>query len=257
MSSELEAAIAAARAAGDLLRERFGATHQVRHKGPTDLVTEMDRQAQDLIASMLQKPFPTYGLLGEEGGGQDVSDGPCWLVDPLDGTTNYARGYPFFSVSIALERDDEVAVGVVYNPILDELFVAEKGGGATLNERPIHVSTTASLSESVLASGFPYDAWTNEADNGREWHRFLKRVLSLRSDGSAALDLCHVAAGRIDGHWELELGPWDIAAGGLIVQEAGGTVTQVNGDPFIPYGHNVLASNGHLHAEMLALLTEC
>lgn len=256
MTPELQAAITAARAAGGLLRERLGAVHQVRHKGPADLVTEMDRQAEDLIASTLQKIFPAYGLVGEEGGEQFVSDNPRWLVDPLDGTTNYARGYPFFAVSIALERDGEIEVGAVYNPVLDELFVAERGGGASLNGRPIQVSPTTRLGESLLASGFPCDAWTDEADNGSEWHRFLKRVLSLRADGAAALDMCHVAMGRIDGYWELELGPWDMAAGALIVREAGGTVTQINGDPFSPYRRSVLASNGHLHADMLAVLAK-
>jgi myo-inositol-1(or 4)-monophosphatase len=254
MSYELEAAVSAARAAGRLLREHLGATLQVRHKGPADLVTEVDRQVEDLIASTLREACPTYGLLGEEGGEQFVSDNPRWLVDPLDGTTNYIRGYPFFAVSIALERDAEIVVGVVYNPILDELYVAEKGRGATLNGRPIHVSTATSLGDSLLASGFPFDAWTNEIDNGQQWRRFLKLSLSLRSDGSAALDLCHVATGRIDGYWELRLGPWDMAAGGLIVQEAGGAVSLVNGEPFSPYGGDVLASNGHLHAEMLAVL---
>jgi myo-inositol-1(or 4)-monophosphatase len=256
VTPELEAAIAAARAAGELLWEEWGTAHQIRHKGPADLVTEMDQQAQDLIASMLREPFPAYGLMGEEGDGQFVSDNPRWLVDPLDGTTNYARGYPFFAVSIALERDDEIVLGVVYNPVLDELFVAEQGGGATLNGNPIHVSTRNDLGESLLASGFPYNAWTSQADNGQEWQRFIKRALSLRSDGSAALDLCHVAMGRIDGFWELELGPWDMAAGALIVQESGGKVSQVNGDPFTPYGRGLLASNGHLHAEMLAVLRE-
>lgn len=255
MTSELEVAIAAARAAGGLLRERFGASHQIRRKGPTDLVTEMDQQAEDLIAGTLREAFPAYGLVGEEGGEQFLSDNPRWLIDPLDGTINYIRGYPFFAVSIALEQDGQIVVGVVYNPILDELFVGEKGRGASLNGHSIHVSATASLDESVLASGFPYDVWTSEADNGRQWHRFLKRALSLRCDASAALDLCHVAVGRIDGYWELELGPWDIAAGALIVQEAGGSVTQVNGDLFSPYGRGVLASNGHLQAEMLAVLT--
>jgi myo-inositol-1(or 4)-monophosphatase len=256
MTSELEAAITAARAAGQLLLERLGTTYQVSHKGPADLVTEIDHQAQDLIASKLQEAFPTYGLIGEEGNEPVLSDGPRWIVDPLDGTVNYVRGYPFFAVSIALERDGELAVGVVYNPILDELFVAEKGKGASLNGSPIQVSSTTRLEESVLASGFPYEVWINDDDNSREWRRFLKRALSMRCDGCAALDLCHVAMGRLDGHWELELGPWDMAAGALVVQEAGGSVTQVTGEPFSPYGRGVLASNGHLHAEMLAVLTQ-
>jgi myo-inositol-1(or 4)-monophosphatase len=257
MTSEVEAAIAAARAAGQLLCERLGTTYQVSHKGPADLVTEIDHQAQDLIADMLGEVFPSYGLVGEEGSGSDGSDGPRWIVDPVDGTVNFIRGYPFFAVSIALEQDGEIVVGVVYNPILDELFVAEKGNEASLNGSPIRVSTTASLEESVLASGFPYDVWINdEGDNSREWRRFLKRALSMRCDGCASLDLCHVAMGRLDGHWEQELGPWDMAAGALIVQEAGGKVTQVTGEPFSSYGRGVLASNGHLHAEMLAELTQ-
>jgi len=255
MTSELETAIQAARAAGQLLRERLGTSYQISHKGPTDLVTEIDRQAQDLIASILHKAFPTYGLLGEEGDQTRVSEGPCWIVDPLDGTVNYIHSYPFFAVSIALERDGELVAGVVYNPILDELFVAEKGKGATLNGRPIHVSTTDRLEASVLASGFPYGVWTSDDDNSREWRRLLKRALSLRCDASAAIDLCHVAMGRLDGHWEQELGAWDMAAGALMVQEAGGQVTQVTGEPFSPYGRGILATNGHLHAEMLTALT--
>jgi myo-inositol-1(or 4)-monophosphatase len=254
MTSELEAAVTAARAAGQLLLERLGTTYQVSHKGPADLVTEIDHQAQDLIANTLREAFPGYGLVGEEGNEPGHSDGPCWIVDPLDGTVNYIHGYPFFAVSIALERDGELAVGVVFNPILDELFSAERGAGASLNGIPIQVSTTTRLEESVLAAGFPYEVWTSDDDNSREWRRFLKRALSMRCDACAALDLCHVAMGRLDGHWELELGPWDMAAGALMVQEAGGAVTQVTGEPFSPYGRGILASNGHLQAEMLAVL---
>jgi len=255
MNPEIGAATAAARAAGELLRTRFGAVRQIRHKGPTDLVTEMDRQAEDLIAAILREAFPTYGIIGEEGGEQLGSESPRWLVDPIDGTLNYIRGYPLFAVSIGLEQDDELQAGAVYNPILDEMFTAEKGGGAHLDGNPIRVSGTASLDKGVLASGFPYNAWTAEADNTQEWRGFIKRALALRTDGCASLDLCHVAMGRLDGFWEWELGPWDMAAGALIVQEAGGQVTQVTGQPFSPYGRGVLASNGCLHAEMLALLT--
>jgi myo-inositol-1(or 4)-monophosphatase len=254
MTPELEAAITAARTAGQLLCDRLGTTYQVRHKGPADLVTEIDRQAQDLIAHILHEAFPAYGLLGEEGGESRPSDGPRWIVDPIDGTVNYIHGYPLFAVSIALEQDSEVVAGVVYNPIIDELFLAEKGTGATHNGNAIHVSATTRLEHSVVTSGFPYDVWTDDDDNSREWRRFLKRALSMRCDGCASLDLCHVAMGRLDGHWEQELGPWDMAAGALIVQEAGGQVTQVTGEPFTPYGRGILASNGHLHADMLALL---
>jgi len=257
MTSELEIAITAAQAAGRLLRERAGTSYQVRHKGPADLVTEIDHQAQELIANTLREAFPAYGVLGEEGGQPHGPDGPRWIVDPLDGTINYIRGYPFYAVSIGLERDGDLAAGVVYNPVLDELFAAEKGKGATLNGSPIHVSTTSRLEESMLASGFPYDVWVNDQDdNSRQWRRMLKRALSMRCDASAAIDLCHVAMGRLDGHWEFELGPWDMAAGALIVREAGGQVTQVTGEPFTPYGRGILASNGHLHGEILAVLTQ-
>jgi myo-inositol-1(or 4)-monophosphatase len=257
MTSELEAAITAARAAGQLLLERLGTSYQVSHKGPADLVTEIDHQAQDLIANTLREAFPSYGLVGEEGSEPGLNDdGPRWIVDPLDGTVNYVRGYPFFAVSIALERAAELAAGVVYNPNLDELFTAERGKGASLNGSPIQVSTATRLEESVLASGFPYEVWTSDDDNSREWRRLLKRALSMRCDACAALDLCHVAMGRLDGHWELELGPWDMAAGALMVQEAGGAVTQVTGEPFSPYGRGILASNGRLHADMLAVLTQ-
>ena len=212
MSDELEVAVAAARAAGRLLQEGFGASHHVSHKGPADLVTEMDRRAEEMIAGILKQAFPAYGLIGEETGDQSTRSDSVWLVDPLDGTTNYARNYPFFAVSIGLQREGRTVLGVVYNPTLDELFVAQRGQGATLNGRPIRVSTAASLNEGLLASGFPYDAWVSEKDNGRQWCSFLKVALSLRSDGSAALDLCHVAMGRLDGYWELDLEPWDMAA---------------------------------------------
>lgn len=254
MITEIEVAIATARAAGGLLREYFGKRIRIYHKGPTDLVTEIDQRSEKLISEELGKAFPAYGMIGEEGGEQTNANANRWLVDPLDGTTNYAHGYPFFSVSIALEKAGVVTLGVVYNPMADELFAAERGRGATLNGQPIHVSGTATLRESLLSSGFPYDAWTSREDNGHEWHRFLKRVVSLRSDGSAALDLCGVAAGRTDGYWELKLNPWDVAAGALIVEEAGGKVTLVDGSPHTPYGGSALASNGLLHEEMLAVL---
>ncbi len=253
--AELVLAIQAARAAGELLGEQFRKPHQIRYKGAANLVTEMDQQAEELIRDLLSRARPDVPILGEEGGGERGGDGLRWVVDPLDGTTNYAHGYPFFAVSIALAQDTEVVVGAVYNPVLDELFAARQGGGATLNGQPIQVSQTETLERSLLASGFPYDAWTSPRDNGAEWRRFLKRVVSLRSDGAAALDLCHVAAGRIDGYWELVLEPWDMAAGALVVMEAGGQVTQVDGSPFRLAGPSVLASNGRLHPAMVAVLS--
>jgi myo-inositol-1(or 4)-monophosphatase len=251
---ELEIACAAARAAGTFLREHFGGRQPIHHKGPANLVTEMDRQAERMLRMFLHSAFPNYGFLGEEHGGGCEPAQPCWHVDPLDGTTNYAHGYPFYAVSIALERDGRTVIGAVYNPMLDELFAAALGEGATLNDARITVSATEDLSESLVASGFPYDVWHNSADNGREWYALLKRALSMRSDGSAALDLCHVAAGRLDAFWELDLDPWDMAAGALIVQEAGGTVTHVSGAPFDIHGRGVAASNGLLHLALLAAL---
>lgn len=256
MTGELEVAITAAREAGNLIMERFGEAHTVRHKGPADLVTEVDREAENLIVGVLTEAFPDYHVVGEEGGGQPVPGKPCWLVDPIDGTVNYAHGYPFFAVSIALEKGSQVMLGAVYNPNSGELFTAERGRGASVNGRAIRVSRTPSLSESLLASGFPHHTWTSQADNGREWHRLLKRVVSLRCDGAASLDLCNVAIGRIDGYWELYLSAWDMAAGVLIVHEAGGIITQVNGEPFAPYERSVVASNGLFHDDILAALNE-
>lgn len=254
---EREAAIAAARAAGRLIQAGFGGRHRTQPKrNAIDLVTQTDQQAEALIVSMLQQVFPSYGFLTEESPAATGATERYWLIDPLDGTTNYAHGYPLVAVSIALAWEDNIVLGVVYNPIADELFVAEKGQGATLNGRPIHVSNTASLANSLLASGFPYYAWERDDDNTTEWKHFLKRVVSLRSDGTAALDLCHVACGRLDGYWELDLDPWDMAAGSLIVQEAGGRVTDLSGNLFNPYGRSILASNGRLHQEMLEVLQQ-
>ena len=261
MVGELEIACEAARAAGALLRASFGAAHAFQHKGPANPVTELDRQAEAWLRSILLGAFPGYGFFGEEGGGQCAPGDPCWIVDPLDGTTNYAHGYPVYGVSIALERDDRVALGAVYDPTLDELFAATAGLGATLNGPhsgavAIAVSEVADLSQSLVASGFPYDAWENNADNGRQWQALLKRAFSMRADGSAALDLCHVAMGRLDAYWELDLDPWDMAAGALIVREAGGKVTHVDGSTFGIYGRSVAASNGLVHAELLKALEE-
>ncbi len=252
---EKEAAISAALTAGQWIRAGFGGHHATRAKGNAiNLVTQTDEQAEALILSRLREAFPSDGFLTEESPAVVGSAERYWLIDPLDGTTNYAHGYPMVAVSIALVCQGEVVLGVVYHPIADELFVAEKGQGATLNGRPIRVSSAATLAESLLASGFPYDAWEEDDDNTAEWRHFLKRVVSLRSDGSAALDLCYVACGRLDGYWELDLDPWDMAAGSLIVQEAGGRVTDLAGAPFNPYGRAIVASNGQIHLEMLEVL---
>jgi len=249
--SKINIAIEAARCAGLALKEHFNQPHQVSYKGIIDLVTEMDKESERLITRMLSKSFPEYGFLGEEGSNSTAAYACRWIIDPLDGTTNYTFGYPLFAVSIALEIEGQITLGVVYNPILDELFTAEKGSGAYRNGIPIHVTRQTELGKSLLASGFPYDVWSNPRNNCSQWEQFIKKTISVRCDGSAALDLCHVACGRLDGYWELDLEPWDMAAGALIVQEAGGTVTQVDGRPFAHLQHNVLASNSHLHQVML------
>lgn len=251
-----EVAVVAARAGGRLLREKLDDHHYLIRAKRTaiDLVTSVDQQVEALIVSILRQSFPTYGYQTEESSTVVETKDYCWIIDPLDGTTNYIHRYPLFAVSIALARENTVVLGVVYNPLADELFVAVKDHGATLNDRLIHVSDTTTLAPSLLASGFPYDAWEREEDNTAEWRALLKRVTSLRSDGSAALDLCHVACGRLDGYWEFGLEPWDIAAGSLIVQEAGGQVTDRWGIPFSIAHHSIVASNGILHLELLQAL---
>lgn len=253
----LSVMIAAAHRAGRLIRRHFGRVRTFEQKGSAiDPVTEIDRRAQALILETLQAAFPDYGILAEEDPQPPPQNSPYWVIDPLDGTTNFIHGYPMVAVSIALAEGKTVQAGVVYNPIARELFTAVQGKGAWLNGKPINVSDTRSLAEALLASGFPYNAWENSDNNTQEWARVLRHVVSLRSDGSAALDLCHVACGRLDGYWEIDLDPWDMAAGSLIVQEAGGQVTDLSGDPFTFHGRSILVSNGHIHKEMLAILRQ-
>lgn len=243
--------------AGAFLRERFGRPHDVRFKGTVDLVTEADRGAEALIADRLRAAFPGHRLLAEEGsrgaaataGGTPSPYG--WIVDPLDGTTNFAHGLPHFAVSIALERDDQPLVGVVYDPIRDEIFAAERGQGATCNGSSLRVSPADDLLRALLATGFSYDL-AERAGQARVWRTLIDRVQGIRQTGSAALNLCYVAAGRLDGYWERPVRPWDMAAGALIVAEAGGTVSDLAGGPFRPYGSEVLASNGPLHPTLRA-----
>lgn len=255
-ASELEAACRAARAAGRVLLDGFAQAHQESLKGAYNLVTEMDIRCESLLSGMLREgPFRDYGFIGEEGTqARELSKPAAWIVDPLDGTTNYARGYPLFAVSIALRKGDSITLGVVYNPLRDELFAAQEGSGATLNGDPIRVGGTVDLSMSLLSTGFPYDASTNPRSNTEELDRFIRRVISVRCDGSAALDLCHVAMGRLDGYWESGLDVWDMAAGGLIVKEAGGVITLQSGAPFTPFDGSVVAANADLHPQMLAVL---
>ncbi|MFQ3639692.1 MAG: inositol monophosphatase family protein [Chloracidobacterium sp.] len=250
MNQFLSFAEAIAREAGAILRDRFGTTFAVRHKGRIDLVTEVDVLAERHIHDRIRAQFPDHELLAEEGGlTQTVSDFR-WIVDPLDGTTNYAHGYPFFSVAIALEHRQETIVGVVYDPLRDELFSAAKGQGACCNHRPIQVSAVDTLEQALLVTGFPYNVKASPQKNLDHFSAFLDVAQAIRRDGSAALDLAYVAAGRFDGFWELNLSPWDMAAGSLLVTEAGGRVTAFDGQPFSPYVAEIVASNGRIHDAM-------
>jgi len=249
--SELTIAIQAARAAGGMLREHFRKKLDVSYKNAIEPVTELDLQSESIIAKILQNAFPSYGLLAEEEHATIPSSGSFWLIDPLDGTINYMRGLPSFTVSIALLKEGQVTLGVVYSPIGDELFVAQKDQGAWLNWLPIHVSKTTELGRASLTSGFPYDVWNSERDNLAQLEFFTKHALTLRVSGCASMDLCCVACGRLDGYWELDLQPWDMVAGALIVMEAGGKVSNVDGKSFDPLGHDVLAANPKIHKLML------
>ena len=244
-----------ARDAGQILRDRFGQPHDVRFKGTIDLVTEADRAAEDLIADRLRTLCPEHDLLCEEGSvGATLGASYRWVVDPLDGTTNFAHGLPTFAVSIALEDAGDPVVGVVYDPMRDELFVARKDAGATLNGEPIRVSLVDQLITSILVTGFSYD-FVRRAHQAEIWRDFLTRVQAIRQTGSAALNLCYIAAGRLDGYWEQGISPWDVAAGAVIVTEAGGTVTDMRGGKFRSADREILASNGGLHRELLAVIT--
>lgn len=250
----LNFAIRAAKDAGRLLRDRVGTRIDIDHKGSIDLVTDVDLASEKLIREAISTYYPRHEILGEEGGLSESDSEYRWVVDPLDGTTNYAHGYPTFCVSIALECKGEVVVGVVYDPMRDELFSAERGGGAALNNRPIHVSKTAELMQGLLSTGFPYDIKSSKLTNLDHWANFAMNAQALRRDGAAALDLCYVACGRFDGFWELNLAPWDTAAGALIVTEAGGRVTNFTDGPFSNYKPEIVASNGLIHDRMLEVL---
>lgn len=248
-------AVEAARQAGKLLRENFRHGHRFELKSNfRDLVTEFDRRAEEIIVSVIQQHFPQHSILTEEGSVRPTNTSPYqWIIDPLDGTTNFAHGFPFFAVSIAVYREDEALVGVVYNPIHDELFVGEAGHGAYCNGQPMRVSQTETLQESLVMTGFPYDerlipqhlAW---------WERFARKAQTLRRLGSSALALAYLAAGRADGYWELDLKPWDMAAAVLMVREAGGTVTDLRGRPLDLFAGEVLATNGKIHDAMIKIL---
>lgn len=251
----IEIAIEAAVEAGRILKMNSGKPKSVQRKGgqETNLVTEIDRKAEELIIRTIKQRYKGHDFLAEESGSHQTQSEYRWIIDPLDGTTNFTHGLPIFCVSIALERKGEVVLGVVYDPNSDELFTAEKGKGAFLNKRPIRVSKTSKLIESLLVTGFPYNVRTSTA-NVSHFNNFLTEAQAVRRLGSAALDLCYVAAGRFDGYWELSLNPWDMAAGVLLVEEAGGKYTDVSGFPSTIYRKEILTSNGVIHDQMLEVL---
>jgi myo-inositol-1(or 4)-monophosphatase len=246
----------AAMLAGRLLRDNIGGKRTVVYKGEINLVTEMDTRAERVVVETLLRAFPDHGILAEEETTITKESPYRWIIDPLDGTTNYAHGYPCFAVSLALETAGEVIVGVVYDPMREELFSAAKGQGAQLNGQPIRVSIVDNLIQSLLATGFPYDRSVSEKNNLNHFIKLLMVSQEVRRDGSAALDLCSVAAGRFDGFWELKLKPWDVAAGILIVREAGGTVSDFRGSRSTINDQEVVASNGKIHSQMLGILQE-
>lgn len=230
----------------------------IDYKGPVDLVTDTDRALERLIVGELRQAFPHHHVVGEEGAGADteVTGEYVWYVDPLDGTTNFAHGYPQCGISLGLTHKREPIFGVVHDPLRDETFVARSGAGATLNGEAVHVSATADLNHALLGTGFPYDRREQVDFYLGFFADFMKRSQGLRRGGSAALDLCWVACGRLDAFWEWKLKPWDTAAGVIMVREAGGVVSDFNGDRFDLFGKQTLASNGHFHSAMVEILTD-
>ncbi|MFZ5883371.1 MAG: inositol monophosphatase family protein [Chloroflexota bacterium] len=244
-----------ARRAGDILREGYNKDHKVDYKGVIDLVTEVDHQSEAFLLGEVRRDFPSHHIFSEESGVIEGNNDHIWYIDPLDGTVNYAHHVPIFSVSIAYASHGTVSLGAVYDPMRGEMFLAERGKGAWLNGRPLKVSAVTDLQKSLLVTGFPYDAWNTEQDNFANFVKFAKMTQGVRRLGSAALDLCYVAAGRFDGFWELALKPWDVAAGGLICEEAGGRVTNVRGEAdYISPPQSVVAAAPGIHARMLDVL---
>jgi myo-inositol-1(or 4)-monophosphatase len=246
-----------ARQAGEILRLGYEQEHQVDYKGAIDLVTEIDHESEDYVLGEIQRLFPGHQIVSEEIGLVPGRAGAQWFVDPLDGTVNYAHGIPFFSVSIAYAHEGVMTLGVVYDPMRDELFSAERGQGASLNGRRLQVSQVTELLRSLLVTGFPYDTLTNTHNNLENYGRFARLSQGVRRLGSAALDLSYVAAGRLEGYWEMSIKPWDVAAGGLIASEAGATVTNLAGQPdYLTPPCSLLAAPPSLHAKMKAVLDE-
>ena len=276
----LKIAEIAAREAGQLLIDNFGKVKEIEYKTKNSLVTEVDRLSENLIVKVIRENFPSHDILAEEAGRISNKSSHVWIIDPLDGTTNYAHTYPCFAISIALEVEGVIRLGVVYDPIRDEFFSAELGQGAYLNGNSFKVSKASKIEESLLCTGFTHENEWMVDENLRHFENFIRRAQAVRRDGSAALDLCYVACGRYDGFWELGLHSWDTAAGSLIVKEAGGKITDFSGgsgaspisqtgpgtrikregfkgtaQEFNIYGEETLATNGLIHDEMIRILS--
>lgn len=244
-----------ARGAGAILRAGYEQEHDVQFKGAIDLVTEIDHRSEAYLLDEIRRRFPGHAILAEESGASLGSAADQWYIDPLDGTVNYTHGVPFFCVSIAYAHQGRMVLGAVYDPMREELFLAERGSGAQVNGRALRASSALELKQALLVTGFPYDTWTTADNNLENFARFSLLSQGVRRLGSAALDLCYIAAGRLDGYWELTLKPWDVAAGGLIAEEAGAIVTNLRGAAdYISAPQSILAAAPGLHAQMLELL---
>jgi myo-inositol-1(or 4)-monophosphatase len=253
----LTTAVEAVIRAGRMQMDQFGRDFQIDKKGTIDLVTEVDVAVERMFRDLIAARFPDHQILAEEMGGSAAAPpGPCWVFDPIDGTTNFAHGIPIFCASLALEIDGVAEVAAVFDPNRQELFTAERGSGAYLNGRPLHVSDARTLVDAVVVTGFPYDVHARVDEIVGLFGEFVGRARAVRRLGSAAIDLCYVAAGRMDGFWEADLKPWDIAGGGLIVAESGGRITDMDGHPFSSRRGQVVASNGHLHEAMLEIIED-
>jgi myo-inositol-1(or 4)-monophosphatase len=244
-------------AGADQLKKYFDGTFEIQSKSRlNDLVTEVDKKSETAIIDVIQDEYPNHFILSEEVGEMSTDSNVKWIIDPIDGTVNFAHGIPICCVSIGIEMDGKLLMGAVFNPFMNELFFAEKGKGAFLNNKPLKVSDNANVKKACLVTGFPYRWVEVGKDPIKVFERFIRMGLPVRRLGSAAIDLCWVAAGRFDGFWEYNLNPWDIAAGYLIIEEAGGTVTNFNGDSYSVYDKQTLATNGKIHKEMIQVINE-
>ncbi|MFN7946624.1 MAG: inositol monophosphatase family protein [Blastocatellia bacterium] len=255
MTGITELAIRAAREAGAILRDYAARGFEITNKGRINLLTEADLASEKHIKELIASHYPAHRIVAEESGVSDHRDFEyCWIIDPLDGTTNFAHGFPCFAVSIGIEHKGQPVAGAIYDPSRDEMFAAERGAGATLNGQQIRVSDVEQLERALVVSGFPYDVRERMDEYLPAWRAFLEHAQGVRRFGAAAIDLAYVACGRLDGFWEHGLNAWDTAAGAVIVEEAGGRMSKLDGSPFDPYVPSMLCTNGQVHEEMLAVL---